>query len=207
MPRRALATVLVFLLAGMPLFGQSVSLGVVTQVTLGRLNNSAASVGTTVYSGDRLSTDIGGALGIRSGSAQLALSEDSAILISQDESILTAVLQRGSVSFTVEGGALRLVASDVRVRPQSSAPTVGQMTLEKCAVVVTSRAQALEVTAGSETKVVEAGQSYRVSIDGDCGKRKLPLAAGVSRFDLIPVVAGGIAIWTLHKVFVSPDRP
>lgn len=210
MPRRALATILVFLLAAMPLFGQSVPLGVVTQSSLGHLNNALASAGTTIYSGDRLSTELAGSLGLRSGSAQLLLSEDSAILISQDESNLITVLQRGSVAFTVEsGGALRLIASDVRVRPQSSALTVGQMTLENCAVVVTSRAQALEVTAGKETKIVEAGQSYRVAIDGDCGKRRnsLPVAAGVSRFDLIPIVAGGITIWAVHKVFVSPDRP
>jgi len=199
--------ILVFLLAGMPLFGQSAPLGVVTQANLGHLNNSVASVGTTIYNGDRLATDIGGTLGIRSGSAQLALSEDSAILISQDDAILTTVLQGGTVSFTVEGGALRLIASDVRVRPQSSAPTVGQLTLEKCAVVVTSRTQSLEVTAGSETKVVEAGQSYRVSIDGDCGNHRPPLPAAYSRFFLIPLIGGGISIWILHKVFVSPDRP
>jgi hypothetical protein len=201
----------VLLLAGMPLLGQSTPLGVVTQSNLGHLNNSVASVGTTIFNADRLFTEVGGSLGLRSGLTQIVLSEDSAILINQEESTVAAVLQRGSVSFTVEsGGAFRLIASDVRVRPQSSELTAGQMTLESCAVVVTSRTQALEVTAGKETKIVEAGQSYRVAMeDGNCGKRnsKLPVAAGVSRFDLIPLIAGGITIWGLHKVFVSPDRP
>jgi hypothetical protein len=201
---------LVFLLAGIPLLGQTAPLGVVTQSSGGHLNTVAASVGTTIYNGDRLSTDANGALEVRSGPVQLLLSGDSAIFVGQDGSNLTAALQHGSVAFTVEsGGALRLSAADVGVRPQSSALTVGQMTLEDCAVVVTSRVQALEVTAGKETKIVEAGQSYRISLNTGCGKHpsQAPVAAARSRFILIPIIAGGITIWGIHKVFESPDRP
>jgi hypothetical protein len=210
MPRRALAMMLVFLLAGIPLLGQSVPLGVVTQSSGGHLNTAAASVGSTIYNGDRLSTDANGALGVHSGSVQLLLSGDSAIFVGQDAPNLTAALQHGSVAFTVEtGGALRLTAADVRVHPQSSALTVGQVTLEDCAVVVTSRVQALEVTAGKETKIVEAGQSYRVSLDTGCGKHpsQSPMPAAYSRFILIPIVAGAVTTWALHEVFESPDRP
>jgi hypothetical protein len=210
MPRRALATILVFLLAGLPLLGQSAPLGVVTQSSLGHLNNAAASVGSTIYNGDRLSTEAGGNLGVRFGSVQLVLPENSAIFVGQEGSTLTAALQQGSVAFTVEsGGVLRLTAADVRVRPQSSALTVGQMTLETCAVVVTSRVQSLEVTAGKETKIVEAGQSYRVAVNGGCGEHRnaSPIPTAQSRFLLVPILAGGITIWGIHKVFESPDRP
>ena len=209
MPRRALATILVFLLAGMPVFGQT-PLGLVTQSSLGHLNNAVASVGTTVYNGDRLSTEVGGTLGVRFGSVQLVLPEDSAIFVGQEGPILTAAIQQGSVAFTAEsGGALRLTAADVRVRPQSPTLTAGQMTLEKCAVVVTSRIQALEVTAGKETKIVEAGQSYRVAIEGDCGSHRnaSPIPTAHSRFILIPFIVGGLAIPALHEAFESPDRP
>jgi ferric-dicitrate binding protein FerR (iron transport regulator) len=210
MSRRALAAVLVSLLAGIPALGQSASLGVVTQSSLGRLNNAIASVGSTIYNGDRLSTEAGGTLGVRSGSVQLVLPENSAIFVGQEGPTFTAALQQGSVAFTVEsGGVLRLTAADVRVRPQSSALTVGQMTLENCAVVVTSRAQPLEVTAGKETKIVEAGQSYRVSLETGCGTHpnKGPLAAAHSRFLLIPVIVGGLTVLAIQEVFESPDRP
>jgi len=210
MSRRALATMLVFLLAGTPAFAQTTSLGAVIQSSSARLNSTAASVGTTVYNGDRLSTDSGGVLGVRFGSVQLLLSGDSALFVGQEGPSLIAALQRGSVAFTVEsGGAVQLTAGDVRVRPQSSALTAGQMTLEECAVVVTSRAQALEVTAGKETKIVEAGQSYRVSLDTGCGKHpsQSPVAAAHSRFILIPAIAGAITIWAVHEAFESPDRP
>ncbi len=210
MPRRALATMLVFLLAGIPLPGQSAALGVVTQSSGGHLNNAAASLGTTIFNGDLLSTESNGTLALRSGPVQLVLSGDSAVLINHDASNLTAALQRGSVAFTVEnGGALRLTAADMRVRPQSSALTVGQMTLENCAVVVTSRVQALEVTAGKETKIVEEGKSYRVLFEGGCGDRpnKSPMAAAHSRFILVPALVGGVTAWALHEVIESPDRP
>ena len=207
MRRRILATMLTFLLAGIPLPGQTASLGVVTQSSGGHVNNTVASVGATIYDGDRITTELTGALSLRSESVQLLLSEDSAILMNHDGPILTPMLQRGSVGFRVESGAgLRIGAADVRVRPQSSALTVGQMTLENCAVVVTSRTQALEVTAGKETKIVEEGKSYRVLLDGACGNRT-PLFAAHSRFILVPALVGALTGLAVHEALESPDRP
>ena len=210
MPRRTLATLLVFLLAGIPLPGQIVSLGVITQSTSGHINNAAASAGTTIYDSDRITTDTNGSLSLRSGSSQLILPGDSAILLNNNGSSLTAMLQRGSVGFRVDsGGALRISAGDVRVRPQSAAPTVGQVTLENCAVLVTSRVQALEVTAGKETKIVEEGKSYRVLFDGACGNRsnQAPRHAAYSRFILIPITVGVITWLAICEALESPDRP
>jgi hypothetical protein len=200
MPRLTLATLLVFLLAGIPLRGQTVSLGVITQSTSGHINNAAASAGTTIYDSDRITTDTNGSLSLRSGSSQLILPGDSAILLNNN----------GSVGFRVDsGGALRISAGDVRVRPQSSAPTVGQVTLENCAVLVTSRVQALEVTAGKETKIVEEGKSYRVLFDGACGNRsnQAPRHAAYSRFILIPITVGVITWLAICEALESPDRP
>lgn len=214
MPRRILATMLVFLLAGIPLPGQTASLGVITQSSGGHVNNAPASVGTTIYDADRLFTDARGTLGMRSGSVQLVLSQDSAIVLNHDDSGLNPTLQAGSVGFRVEsGGGLRLSAADVRVRPQSSALTVGQMTLENCAVVITSRVQALEVTAGKETKIVEEGKTYRVLFDGACGNHssqsgRPPVAAAHSRFVLLTGVAVSAITWlAIGEALESPDRP
>jgi hypothetical protein len=208
--RRALATTLVSLLAGLPLLGQTASLGAVIQSSGGRVNMAATSVGTTIYTGDRLSADANGILGARFGSVQLLVSGDSATFVGQEGPLLTAALQRGSLAFTVEsGGIFQLTAADVRVRPQTSALTVGQVTLEECAVVVTSRSQALEVTAGKETKIVETGQSYRVVLNTGCGKHpnQLPVAAAHSRFILIPVFVSAFTIPAIREAFESPDRP
>ncbi len=209
MLRRILAFTLAFLLSGLSLPARDVSLGIVTQAIGAYLNSAAVSVGATLYDGDRVWTDAKGALSLRAGTVQLVLSQDSAVVMKRDESGLTPVLERGSVTFRAEGGeGLRLSAADVRVRPQSSAPTLGQMTLENCAVLVTSRVQALEVTAGKETKIVEEGKSYRVLLGGPCLAGAWPPPyAGQSRFWAIPLLVGAVTAIVLYKALESPDRP
>jgi hypothetical protein len=214
MGRRFLATALACLLAGIPLPGQTTALGVLMQSSGGHIGTALASAGATIYDGDRLSTDAMGALSLRAGTVQLSLSENATLVMHRDESGLTPTLERGSVLFNVEGGGLRLSAADVRVRPQSSAPTIGQMTLEQCAVVVTSRQQPLEVIAGTETKIVEEGKSYRVTIlEGPCSAKsnsnRPPLTSGRnSRFWLITLIGAGVAAFVpLLQALESPDRP
>jgi hypothetical protein len=211
MGRRFMATALVCLLTGIPLPGQTTALGVVTQSTGGHLSTAAATAGATVYDGDRLSTDALGELSLRAGTLQLALSENTVVVMNHDESGFTPTLESGSVVFRVEGGGVRLSAEDVSVRPQLTEPTAGQMTLEKCAVVVTSRQNPLEVTAGTETKIVEEGKSYRVLLGGSCDAQshRPPQAGGrTSRFLLLTLIGAGIAsFFPLRQAFVSPDRP
>jgi hypothetical protein len=210
MRRRILAMTLAILLSGISLPGQTAPLGVISQSVGAHINNSSASVGTTVYDSDRLSTEGNGSLTLRSSAVQLTLSENSAVLVNQDEKGLRTMLQRGTVAFKVEaGGALRLNAVDVRVRPQGDQSTAGQMTLENCAVLVTSRLRALEVTAGAETKIVEEGKSYRVVLEGACNARKdkfhFPYEEG--RFLAMPIAVGIATIIAIHEALESPDRP
>ena len=213
MGRRILASALACLLAGVPLPGQTVALGVVIQSFGGHLGTAAATAGATIYDGDRLDTEEKGSLSLRAGTVQLALLANTTVVIKHDESGLTPTLERGSVVFRAESGGLRLSAADVRVRPQSSAPTVGQLTLETCSVLVTSRVQALEVAAGTETKIVEEGKSYRVLLlGGSCAanftSHRPPLASGRSRFLVVSLIGTGAAmIPILHEALESPDRP
>lgn len=204
--RRILAMALAFLLTGISLPAQAPALGAVTQSSGGHLNNTTVSVGTTLYNGDSLSTEAAGSLTLSAGPVQLTLAGDSAVLVNHDGAGLTATLQRGSLAFRVEsGGTLKINAVDVHIRPQSAALAAGQVTLENCAVVVTSRVQSLEVTAGKETKIVEEGKSYRVSLEGCKNGPLAPIAPG--RFLAIPIaIAIGIIIG-VKKGLESPDRP
>ena len=196
------------MLTGISLPGQTVPLGVVTQSSGGHLNNTAASVGSSIYESDRLSTEPAGVLALGAGPVQLTLAGDSTVLMNRDGAGLTAMLQRGSVAFRVDsGGALRLSAIDVRVQPQSSALTAGEMTLESCAVLVTSRVSSLVVTAGKETRVVEEGKSYRVLLEGGACNRKLPSPVIQGRFLAVPIAVGIIMSIGVRKALESPDRP
>jgi hypothetical protein len=211
MGRRILATALTCLLTGIPLPGQTPALGVVTQSVGGHLGTAVASAGATIYDGDRLDTEDKGTLSLRAGTVQLNLLAGTTVVMQHDESGLTPTLERGSVVFRAEIGGLRLSAFDVRVQPQSSMPTVGQMTLETCSVLVTSRVQALQVTAGTETKIVEEGKSYRVLLGGPCSaqsKRTPPFGGKNSRFlEIVIIGAGAAMIPILHEALESPDRP
>lgn len=210
MIRGTLAFAITLMLAGAPLPAAQTSLGVVTQSSGGHLNTTVASAGATLYIGDRLGTDAKGAMAIRSGTVQLILSEDSTLFMNRDESGLIPRLDRGSVGFHVEGNeGFRVTAADVTVRAQSPVPTVGQVTLENCYVVVTSRVKSLEVTAGKETKIVEEGKSYRVALGGPCAMahNRGPIMTAHSRFWAVPVAVGIATYIAVDEALESPDRP
>jgi hypothetical protein len=211
MNRRILAVALSFLLSGIALPGQTAPAGVVLQSASARLNTTDASIGTTIFDGDRMETQEKGALSLRSGQVQLTLSEQSTVWMNHENLILAPTLQRGTVTFRAENGTgVEIKADDVRVRPHSPVLTVGEVTLQDCDVLVTARTQDLEVTAGKETKILEEGKTYRVVRKGACGAalNHPALAVGQSRFFLLPAtVAGVVAILTIHKGLESPDRP
>jgi ferric-dicitrate binding protein FerR (iron transport regulator) len=210
MIRSILALALTFMLASTSLPAAQNSLGVVTQASGAHLNSAVASTGATLYIGDRLGTDAKGAMAARSGTVQLILSEDSTLYMNRDESGLIPRLDRGSVGFHVEGNeGFRVLAADVTVRAQSSVPTVGQVTLENCYVLVTSRVKSLEVTAGKETKIVEEGKSYRVALGGPCAMahNRAPIITAHSRFLAAPVAVGIATYIAVDEALESPDRP
>jgi hypothetical protein len=210
MVRRILASTITFMFAGAPLPAAQNSLGIVTQSSGGHVNSAVASTGATLYIGDRLGTDAKGAMDLRSGTVQLILSEDSTLYMNRDDSGLIPRLDHGSVGFHVEGNeGFRVVAADVIVRAQSPMPTVGQVTLENCYVLVTSRVKSLEVTAGKETKIVEEGKSYRVSLGGPCAMahNRGPITAAHSRFWAVHIVVGVATYITVTEALESPDRP
>jgi len=211
---RVLAVALSSLLAGAALPAQqSTPAGVVLQSQSARLNTIDASIGTTLYDGDRLETQSKGALSVRSTSKQilLTLAEDSLLWMNHDNAVLTPKLDRGTVLFRAETGeGIEIHADDVRVRPHAAVLTVGEVTIEQCYIRVTARTQSLDVTAGKETKMLEEGKTYRVARAGVCGAAipQPALPVGQSRFFLLPVAIGvGIGIWGVHKGLESPDRP
>jgi hypothetical protein len=73
--QRLLAIAMALLLAGIPLDAKPDVLGIIVGANGARLGAHSASEGTSVYDGDRLSTETGGALRLRSGTSMLYLAE------------------------------------------------------------------------------------------------------------------------------------
>ncbi|MGB2590832.1 MAG: hypothetical protein WBG02_04665 [Candidatus Acidiferrum sp.] len=211
MSRRIVSVLMSCLLCAVAVPAQTTPAGVIQQSAGAHLNTTEAPVGTTVYDGDRLETQDKGALSLRSGQIQLSMLENSQLWMNHENSILTPTLQRGTVIFRAETGqGVEIRADDVRVRPHNAVLTIGQVTIEKCDVLVTAQTQQLEVTAGRETKILDEGKTYRVTRANACGAAEFhaPIAAGASRFLLVAAaVVGVLTIPPIVKSLESPDRP
>ncbi len=210
--RCCLISALIVTLVGAPVSSAPAkALGVVTRAERAQLSTSYATNGATVYDGDSLITEKGGALNVRLGSAQLYLLPESGVAMHQTPAGTSAVLQRGTVVLaSAAGEAVELHASEARIRPKTSQPTLAQVTLSgPNELLVTSSRGQLDVTIGEETHVVPENTSYRVEIDPAVPNPQggPPIRAARSRFFVIVLAtigaATGVVIW---RALVSPSK-
>jgi hypothetical protein len=218
-------------LTSIPLLGRTTPkttpLGIVINAEHAHVGEASADVGTTIYSGDRVSTDLQGSMQLRAGAARLLLPSSSAAFVDENDGAPSAKLLMGNATFsTGNARAFTLYASKAAIRPQTDVPTIGQVTyLSEKELLVTARRGGLTVTVEDETKVINEGESYRVLLDssaeaaqepagagsGNQGPTRgggPPLRAGRSRFLIITVsltaIGTGIAI---YYALESPSRP
>jgi len=190
----------------------SAALGVVMQADRASLRLAPVSSGATLFDGDTLSTQIGGNLRMRVGSAQLFLLADSAAALHGTPEATSAALQRGTIVLMTSGPeAIELQASEARIRPKNGNPSLCQVTLvSPQELLLTSQRGDLEVTIGEETHTVSEATSYRVLLEpepqGPRGNK--PRHTGRNKFlpiALILIGAGtGIGVW---RALISPDKP
>jgi hypothetical protein len=206
-----------------PVYAANVSgLGTVVYADRASVGSAAASVGTTVFGGDRIVTQAGGSFQVRAGAARFLLASSSSAILLQEETSPAAILTTGSATFsTAKADAFALHVFTAIVRPNSSDPTVGQVTvLAKNEMIVKSTRGVLACTVDGETRVIPEGESYRVVMmpegaaaqgpagTGGKGSGGAPIKAGKSK--AIYYIAGAIGVITvfaLHEALESPDRP
>ena len=201
-------------------------LGTVIASQRGHIGGTAVDVGTTVYGGDKLSTDGEGTMQVRAGAARLLLMSSSTAIVDDDEGVPSAKLILGTATFsTGNAHAFVLFVSKAAIRPETDAPTIGTVTyVNEKALVVTARRGGLVVTVEDETQVISEGQSFRVLLDpsevaaqgpegaGGTGKQGQigghPIKAGRSRFLLITtaLIGAGTGV-AIYKALESPSRP
>jgi len=205
-----------------PVYGATVSgLGTVVYADRANVGSATASVGSTVFGGDRLITGSSGSLQVRARAARFLLSSASTAILLQEETSPAAILTSGSATFsTANANAFALHVFTAVVRPNSNEPTIGQVTVvSRNEMVVKSTRGALACTVDGETRVIAEGETYRVvmapeggapaaSAQGPKGSGGRPLKAGRSK--AIYYIAAGTAVVTifaLHEALESPDRP
>lgn len=217
--RSSLVAVLIFSLVETPVFASpSRALGVVSQAERARVGSGEAISGATIFAGDTLTTEAGGAVRVRVGSAQLYLQPESTARLEQTAAGLSAALERGTAIFSSGGpAAIELLVAGARIRPRTPEPTLGQITLVSAGeFLVTSQRGQLEMAFEDETYTVPEATSYRVVTEleeqgprGVGSDRQEPKKAGQRR-RLLPIIlifggaGAGIGIW---RAFVSPHSP
>ena len=202
------------------------SLGTIVTAEHARVGDSAAEVGTTVFSGDKLATDQQGSLQVRAGAARLLLQSQSAVTVDDAAGAPSARLLLGTATFsTGNSRAFTLYASRAAIRAQSDAPTIGQVTyLNEKELLVTSKRGPLTITVDGETQLIDEGASYHVVLEPppamaqgpegagsgkkDKGMNGPPLRAGRSYFLVGAVgVTALITAIGIHEALESPNRP
>ena len=193
-------------------------LGVVLSAKRVRLNTTAVTVGATVYHGDRFSTETGGMLRLRSGTAGLELAEASVILVQNPANGLQGMeveLDEGTLVFRSERVAsLGVIAREATIRPSANTRTVWQITVTGPKELrVRARRGALQFSYRGETEMLAEGKPYRVILDPpDNGPKEEPPPAGKLpkgfKIGIIGEAAAVVALGIYElRESESPDRP
>lgn len=200
-------------------------LGTVVAAQGASVSGAGAAAGTTVFPGDRLSTEDKGSVQLRTGAARFLLSNSSAATISEDNGMPVATLQRGSAIFsTANAKAFSLIASSALIRPRSDEPTIGQVTLlDAKQLVVKCTRGALSITVGDDSRAIPEGSAYRVVLGpsaeeaqqqpppegaGTKGSGRPPLVAAKSKFVWYAIGAAAVVTFlAISEAVESPDRP
>jgi hypothetical protein len=207
-----------------PGFAAPVSgIGTVVYADHANVGSTSASVGSTIFGGDKLFTSPNGSLQVRAGAARFLLAGSSSAILLQEEASAAAILTSGSATFsTANLNAFVLRVFTAVIRANSNEPTIGQVTvLARNEMIVKSTRGALACEVDGETRVINEGESFRVVIgdtvatdqgpagaSGKSGSGRSPRRAGRSK--AVYYIVGGVAaltVFALHEALESPDRP
>ena len=224
--RKFLAAAVVLALTSIPALAGPASpvLGTVITADKAHVGEGTAAVGTTVFGGDRISTESQGSVQVRTGAARLLLLGSSAAEVNDTEGAPSARLLVGTATFsTGNAHAFTLYASKAAIRAQSDLPTIGQVTyLNDKELLVTSKRGPLTITVDGETQLIADGGTYHVYLDPDAaqgpqgagsgsgpgGRGGSPLKAGRSRFLIVVVAVTAVATYfAVEESLESPHRP
>jgi hypothetical protein len=198
------------------------SLGTVIYADRAHVGAAQASVGGTVFSGDRLSTEQTGSVQVRAGAARVLLASASSATFSQDNAVPAATLTIGSATFsTANSEAFALHVASAVIRPNTNQPTIGQVTvLNPKELIVKSTRGSLTIVVEDDERVIPEGRAYRVVLDPNAAVPQGPRGAGTKGYGGSPIkaakskfvwyavaITGAATVFAFHEVFESPARP
>lgn len=199
----------------------SAAFGTLVFANRAHVGNASASVGATVFSGDRLSTEDAGSVQIRAGAARLLLAGGSAATLLQDEATPGATLTSGTATFsTANSRAFVLHVASAIIRPNTDQPTIGKVTvLNPKELVVKSVRGSLQVAVEDDVREVPEGEAYHVVLDpnadpqgprgaGTKGIGGPPIKAAKSKFVWYAIaITAAVTFYVAHEAWESDYKP
>ncbi len=222
--KSCLIAILIAAIINIPAFAADEKpLGLVTQALQAHLGDAIVAIGTTVYPGDTIATEVGGTARLKIGGGQIYLLSSSAATLSQSSNAVHAVVARGTVGFSSNGtDQLALEIPEGILRAADGIPSYGQVTIiNPLEVVISAYRGTLVLDNDGELHTIPEGKSYRVTMDyepaataepqGPAGAPTGKVAYPKHRhlvFDLIVAGAAagaGFALW--YHLTESPSHP
>jgi hypothetical protein len=223
--KSSLAALLSLSLVITPAFASpSASLGTVVYADRAHVGGAVASVGATVFGGDRLSTDQAGGVQIRAGAARLQLSGASIATLTNDDANPGATLALGSATFsTANASAFAVHVGSAVIRPAKDDPTIGRITVlnQKEFIVKCTRGR-LTIAVDDDVREIAEGTGYRVVLDssaasaepqgpagaGTKGMSGPPAKAAKNKFIWYAIgITAVVTFLAVQEAWESPDRP
>jgi hypothetical protein len=196
----------------------------ITHAERAHVGESAASEGSTIYQGDRLSTESGGLMRISSSGLALQLEAQSTLVLrhpANPEARTTAELASGTLVFSAaRTGNIIVMADDALIRPATKGPAIAHIrVVSRRELRIYAQRGALDFSYHGESATIPEGAAYRVLLDPseaearvstepDQDKKSPTRKPHLGKFVFIAVgVALGIGIPLLMHALESPDRP
>ncbi len=168
--RPVLAAALTFSLASASNSAHVDALGVIMQAKEARISTSPVSAGSSVYDGDRLSTEANGSLSLRAGAATVFLAADTCATfrnLPDSKNGAAADLAAGTLVFSVpQNATIQIAADGAQIRPAAGASTLGQITIAgPKTLYLYARRGSLKFSYREETEIIHEGESYSAILD------------------------------------------
>ncbi len=223
--RHLLAAALAFSLAADPTSARVAAIGFVSHADGAYIGESYASPGSSIYDGDRLSTEADGSLRLTIGTAALHLASQTSLTVHLPGSGkgTDVELAEGTLVFSsAKPPAIAVRANAAWIRCTASFPVAAQISIVNPKELrIRAQRGSLQFTYEGETAVIPEGVAYRVILDPDdppktsaSGPANTKLATP-RPFLLIAIVAAAavaaaaaaFATITQTPNFESPDNP
>ena len=222
--RVILALLLAFRMVPLPARA-SAALAIVTSASNAQLGDAAASVGTTLYTGDRLSTDVNGELGMRSRTFRAQFGSRTAVLLqdwpaeSGAGTEIEMLTGRMDLS-TAPAASITIRADGATFQPREDNVTLATLEIHGPREVhIYVRRGKFNLKYRGATTLLEETKSYAILLDptpdetalaeklDPDGRKKALAMKRPFLVVLIAAAAGGVAIPELRHHHESPHNP